>query len=111
MTREILTNIFDKIDYCKINILFDLIEANTDIDGFIFHYYNETVLIYNTYNDKYISWYKLTHIGRALNTNINSIDEMENFIEDIMSTIDEENKVCMEEIMSRVIECEVPKHE
>ena len=63
---ELLSPILD-------NGLYDQLEACKNVDDYIIQYFNETVLIYDTSTDLYLSWYKLTHIGRCFKTNIINI--------------------------------------
>lgn len=88
MTRELFNLIIhEQLKDYEIYNLLDIIEQSKNSDGFIIQYLNETVLIYNTYTDKYCSWYKLTHLGRALMTNIESRQELEDFLVDLKGEI------------------------
>ena len=84
ITRDELTRVIDNnLSYLELDRMLDLIESNDDREQFILHYYNETVLIYDTSTDYYISWYKITHIGRSLHTNITDIAILDMFIMDL----------------------------
>lgn len=83
ISREILTNMFNNLNYEQQDKLLDLIEYGQNKDGYIFQYHNETALIYDTYNDNFISWYKLTHIGRSIQTNITDIRTLDLLFEEL----------------------------
>lgn len=88
ITREVLNNyIHYYVLDDTLDKLFDLLESGTNIDHFILQYVNETALIYDTSTDYYISWYKLTHIGRCLQTNLNDIARFDLFMEDLIDTV------------------------
>ena len=88
LTREVFSdyiknNVSDKI----LDKLFDLMETCTNIDYFILQYVNETALIYDTTNDYYISWYKLTHIGRDIHSNIPNMKYFEEVMDDLIDSV------------------------
>ena len=70
-----------------VDLLFEWLESGKNTDGFIIQYLNETVLIYNTYNDTYLTWYKLTHVGRAFTTNIESSKQLLIFFNELFEDI------------------------
>jgi len=78
---QVVKETFNKEQYEK---LLDFIEECRNKDGWILQYHNETVLIYDTATDRYISWYKIVHLGRSLNTNINTVYDLRSFLKQIM---------------------------
>ena len=50
------------------------------------------ILILDNETNNFISWYKLTHIGRDLHTNINSINDLEEFIQAFCDLCREEDE-------------------
>ena len=91
ITREILvetickifgdTELFlDKIEFEIIN-RFELFVSNGDsLDS-------GDVLLLDTMTGLYIKWYKLTHIGRDIDTNIKSKEELETFLTELLMTV------------------------
>ena len=91
ITREILvetickifgdTELFlDKIEFEIIN-RFELFVSNGDSLG------SGDVLLLDTETGLYIKWYKLTHIGRDIDTNIKSEKELEKFLTELLMTV------------------------
>lgn len=91
ITREILvdticeifgdTDLFlDKIEFEIIN-RFELFVSNGDSLG------SGDVLLLDTKTGLYIKWYKLTHIGRDIDTNIKSKEELETFLTELLMTV------------------------
>lgn len=91
ITREILVeticNIFgdcetflDKIEFEIIN-RFELFVSNGDSVG------SGDVLLLDTATGLYIRWYKLTHIGRDLYTNIKSEKQLQVFLIELLMTV------------------------
>lgn len=70
MTREEVRKAYDWLTDEEQERLLTKIEASCSTNEIIVQYLNETVLIYDTTTDYYLSWYKLAHIGRSLCTNI-----------------------------------------
>lgn len=88
MDRELFNIVInERLKDYELYSLLDIIERSENSQGFIIQYVNQTVLIYNTYTDKFCSWYKLSHIGRALITNIQNREELEEFINDLKDDI------------------------
>lgn len=86
--REIFCNFIKSIfkDY-EIEALLDVIERCENTEYFIIDYLNETVLIYDTINELYISWYKVNHIGRSLSTNIPDTKTLRDFLIELYDEI------------------------
>lgn len=91
ITRELLvetickifgdTELFlDKIEFEIIN-RFELFVSNGDSLG------SGDVLLLDTETGLYIRWYKLTHIGRDIYTNIESKEELETFLTELLMTV------------------------
>lgn len=88
MNRDIITNTFTSMfNDIEMDYLFDRIEMCKNTDQFIIQYVNETVLLYDTSSDLYLSWYKLTHIGRAYHTNILDLVALQNFLTELKEDI------------------------
>lgn len=88
ITRELFVNAYSEVlskEYYE--KLLDSVEACENKNGWIMQYHNDTVLIYDTATDEYISWYKITHIGRSLNTNINTVYDLKAFLRRILYEI------------------------
>lgn len=89
MNREIITLYITIIFKDKeLDKLLDRIYECKNTDEFIIQYVNETVLLYNTTNDLYLTWYKLNHLGRCFLTNIKDITELNIFLKDLKDSID-----------------------
>lgn len=84
ITRDDITHSFDRYEYNSIDVLLDIIESNKNRSYYILQYVNETVLIYDTSEGKYLTWYKITHIGRSFTTNIETVEELDAFIDELM---------------------------
>ena len=91
ITREILVEtickifgdaelFLDKIEFEIIN-RFELFVSNGDSLG------SGDVLLLDTMTGLYIKWYKLTHIGRDIDTNIKSKEELEMFLTELLMTV------------------------
>lgn len=91
ITREILVEtvckifgdtetFLDKIEFEIIN-RFELFVSSGDSLG------SGDVLLLDTTTGLYIKWYKLTHIGRDINTNIESIKDLEIFLTELLMTV------------------------
>lgn len=91
ITREILVEtickifgdterFLDKIEFEIIN-RFELFVTNGDSLG------NGDVLLLDTTTGLFVKWYKLTHIGRDLDTNIKSKEELEMFLTELLMTV------------------------
>lgn len=89
--RADISKYFDKLSDNMLDKILDRIEQSKNTNGFIIQYVNDTVLIYNTYTDYYISWYKLTHIGRALQSNITRYNDFLLFMNELIEDIEEDN--------------------
>lgn len=88
ITREIFSDMLNnKIPYEYIDFLLDLMETNTNTEEFILAYQNESALIWNTRTYSYISWYKLTHIGRFIQTNVKDIVELDIFLDELLEDL------------------------
>lgn len=70
----------DKIEFEVIN-RFELFVSNGDSTG------SGDVLLLDTETGLYIRWYKLTHIGRDLNTNIENKKQLEIFLTELLMTV------------------------
>lgn len=78
-TEDKKDKVFDRLTECK------------NGNEFIIQYWNEEVVIYNTYNGHFLNWYKLGHVGRCFHTNMNRFDELIDFFTDLYNDITEEN--------------------
>ena len=87
MERDIFCELFNKYFGDVFDEIFDIIETGDNKDDYIIQYFNETVLIYDTCTDLYISWYKLTHVGRGLVTNIKCIEDMDTFLQILKDSV------------------------
>lgn len=86
--RDLFCNIlYTTFNHSELEILLDVIERRENTKVFIIDYLNETVLIYDTVDDLYITWYKLTHIGRDIATNIPDVETLEHFIYELYAQI------------------------
>lgn len=90
ITREILVEtickifgdcdtFLDKIEFEIIN-RFELFVSNGDSVG------SGDVLLLDTFTGLFIKWYKLTHIGRDIDTNIKTKEELEKFLIELLMT-------------------------
>ena len=70
----------DKIEFEVIN-RFELFVSNGDSVG------SGDVLLLDTETGLYIRWYKLTHIGRDLYTNIENKKQLEKFLIELLMTV------------------------
>lgn len=70
----------DKIEFEVIN-RFELFVSNGDSVG------SGDVLLLDTETGLYIRWYKLTHIGRDLYTNIGDKKQLEIFLTELLMTV------------------------
>lgn len=70
----------DKIEFEIIN-RFELFVSNGDSTG------SGDVLLLDTETGLYIRWYKLTHIGRDLYTNIENKKQLEMFLTELIMTV------------------------
>ena len=70
----------DKIEFEVIN-RFELFVSNGDSTG------SGDVLLLDTESGLYIRWYKLTHIGRDLYTNIENKKQLEIFLTELLMTV------------------------
>lgn len=80
ITRDIINNEIENL-FPNIDNLLDRIVYGQNTTCHILQYVNQTVLIYDTITDYYLSWYKLTHIGRAYHTNLESKTQLRMFLE------------------------------
>lgn len=91
ITREILVEticeifgdcetFLDKIEFEIIN-RFELFVSNGDSTG------SGDVLLLDTETGLFIRWYKLTHIGRDLFTNINNREQLQMFLTVLLMTV------------------------
>lgn len=92
ITRNDVTQAFNRHSKNAIERLFDCVEACQNKGDYILQYWNEKVMIYDTTTGWFISWYKLTHIGRALNTNIDDVLVLNYFVDDLIGNIGEHNE-------------------
>jgi hypothetical protein len=91
ITREQFAATFDKVfgdDYDK--ILGRIFEGFTTTNYKCF-YHDETVYIIDLDNEELITWYKLSHIGRALN--ITKDDATIEYIESMFKEFKDELKI------------------
>lgn len=92
MTRDDISEafsvVFDTED--KKDKIFDRLTECKNSGGFIVQYWNEEVVIYNTYDGQFLNWYKLGHVGRCFHTNMTSYEELIEFFKDLYEDIMEE---------------------
>lgn len=82
LVNEVAMDIYDG----NYNLFFDEIERNGTADFTVFRsigdaFYDGDVLILDNETNNFISWYKLTHIGRELHTNISTEEQLRKFIQ------------------------------
>lgn len=86
MTREEVAKAYNLLTDEEQEKLLYKIEVSCNTEDIIVQYLNSTVLIYDTINDYFLSWYKLTHIGRSLNTNITDVDTVYYLFQEIIES-------------------------
>ena len=69
----------------------DIIEEDIPYGYHFFKYDGDEIYIIDTRKCKFINWYKLTHIGRDLHTDMKSKEELIKFLEDLYSAWSKEN--------------------
>ena len=84
ITREQFSEAVENIFGVRLEKFLDVIELSKNNNDWIIQYYNETVLLYDTNSDLFVSWYKLTHIGRAIVSNIDSVETLYVFLNQFM---------------------------
>lgn len=99
ITREDLCRAVEKFytfDKCfHVDKFFDDVEEDCTRRFNVFCTINEStgngnILILDTETHQYISWYKLTHLGRDLHSNITNVTDLESFIKAFKECKDKE---------------------
>jgi len=96
ITREVLCKIVEEV-YGDIGKFLDDVESGCVRRFSIFCTINESVgngdiLILDNETKFYISWYKLSHLGRDIHTNIIGVSFLEDFIKAFKETMDRERE-------------------
>lgn len=96
ITRKDLNKVLDEI-YGDIDKFLDDVEEDCIIRFNVFCTINECpgngdILILDNETKQYISWYKLSHIGRDFHTNIFNINDLESFIKAFKECKDKERE-------------------
>lgn len=101
ITREDLCRAVEKFytfdNFFNVDMFFDDVENDCTRRFSVFCTINESsgngnILILDTETHQYISWYKLTHLGRDLHTNISNINDLESFIKAFKEAKDKERE-------------------
>lgn len=96
ITREDLCKVVEEV-YGDIDKFLDDVESGCVRRFSIFCTINESVgngdiLILDNETKEYLSWYKLSHLGRDIHTNIGIVSFLEDFIKAFKETMDRERE-------------------
>lgn len=94
ITREELCEAVKEV-YGDIDKFLDDVKEGCSVRFTVFCTINESpsnsdVLILDTKNEKYIAWYKLSHLGRCIQTNLVFINDLTEFIQNFKESKEKE---------------------
>lgn len=80
INRDELCEAVDRIFGSEEKFL-DIIEENIPYGYHYYKYDGEEIYIIDRYHNKYINWYKLTHVGRDFHTDMKTKEEVIDFLQ------------------------------
>lgn len=82
ISRDELCEAVDRIFGSEEKFL-DIIEEDLPYDYHYYKYEGEEIYIIDRYHNKYINWYKLTHLGRDFHTDMKTKEEIIDFLQNL----------------------------